>query len=99
DQLEAFLIKAEKARSVLREDGLVVDLNAVDTWTPPNHRVAAGPYLNDYGITVSDLVPEDSSVVIVNNSVLYGGIAAQPTTSQNLLTQTESNNVPASFTL
>src|SRR5262249_38547222 len=40
-----------------------------------------------------------SSLVFVNNLGLYEGRAVFPTLSQNFLTQTDTDNVPASFTL
>jgi hypothetical protein len=61
--------------------------------------VVARPYLNKYGISVSNLVPAKSELVFINNRGMYEGGAIMPTTSQIVLTQINTNNVPASFTL
>ena len=66
---------------------------------PPTYQVAASPYLHEFGVGIRDLKPADSRIVLVNNLGLYGGQGVHPTTSQNLLTQVETGNVPASFTL
>lgn len=65
----------------------------------PDYVVSASPYLHGFGISVKDLQPEDSRVILVNNLGLYGGQAVYPTTSQNMLTQGNTGNVAASFTL
>jgi hypothetical protein len=69
------------------------------TTKPPDYTVAAFPYLHEAGVTVKDLHPANSKLVLINNLGLYSGQAVHPTTSQNLLTQIETGNVPASFTL
>ena len=51
------------------------------------------------GISVTDIQPAGSEIVLVNNRGLYQGAAVAPTTSQNLITQVNTGNVPASFTL
>ena len=43
--------------------------------------------------------PQASQIVLINNRALYRGQAVIPTTSQNILTQVNTNNGPASFTL
>jgi len=77
---------------------IVVEFPDVPT-KPPTYQVAASPYLHELGIGIRDLHPADSRLVLVNNLGLYGGQGVHPTTSQNLLTQVETGNVPASFTL
>lgn len=77
----------------------VADFSRVDTRTAPGHIVAAGPYLHDFGISVADLKPEGTKVVLINNLAVYQGDAVRPTTSQNFLTQVDTTNAPASFTL
>ena len=63
--------------------------------------VAADPFLHDaqisIGVTQKD--PPQSRIVLINNLGLYEGRAVAPTVSQNLLTQMNTDNVPASFTL
>ena len=77
----------------------VIDFSAGNKATAPRYLVAAAPYLKEAGISISEKKPLGSSIVIVNNQGLYNGHAVQPTTSQNFLTQTDTGNVPASFTL
>jgi hypothetical protein len=77
----------------------VVEFPEVDTSTTPGHTVAALPYLHRLGISVTDLQPATSEIVLINNRGLYQGAAVAPTTSQNLITQVNTGNVPASFTL
>lgn len=78
---------------------VVVEFPEVDTGTTPGHTVAALPYLHRLGISVTDIEPAGSEIVLVNNRGLYQGAAVAPTTSQNLITQVNTGNVPASFTL
>ncbi len=78
---------------------ILVDFSGVDTSTAPGYTVAAAPYLHKLRISVGKLAPEGSELVLINNRAVYKGLAVQPTTSQNLLTQITTGNVPASFTL
>ena len=78
---------------------VVVEFPEVDTSTTPGHTVAAAPYLHRLGISVTDIEPSTAEIVLVNNRGLYQGAAVLPTSSQNLLTQVNTGNVPASFTL
>lgn len=78
---------------------VVVEFPEVDTNTAPGHTVAALPYLHRLGISVTDMQPATSEIVLINNRGLYQGAAVVPTTSQNLITQVNTGNVPASFTL
>ena len=77
---------------------VVIEFPDVPT-KPPNYQVAASPYLHEFGVGIRDLQPADSKIILVNNLGLYSGQAVHPTTSQNLLTQLETGNVAASFTL
>jgi len=77
---------------------VVVDYSKVDTHASGD-RVAAAPYLHDFGISVVDRTPSSSKVVLINNEAVYNGDAIRPTTSQNFLTQVDTSNTPASFTL
>ena len=61
--------------------------------------VAARPYLHEFGISVENLVPAGSEIVLVNNRGLYEGGGVRPTMSQIFLTQTGTGNVVASYTL
>lgn len=61
--------------------------------------VAARPYLHEFGVSVDKRDPEASELVIMNNRGLYEGGGVRPTTSQNFLTQINTNNVVASYVL
>jgi hypothetical protein len=74
----------------------VVEFSAISVGKDP---VAARPYLNKYGISVDNMVPQASEIVLVNNRGLYEGSGVMPSTSQIFLTQTGTGNVPASYTL
>jgi hypothetical protein len=77
---------------------IVIEFPNVPT-KPPIYQVAASPYLHEFGVGIRNLDPPASKIVLVNNLGLYGGQGVHPTTSENLLTQTDTGNVPASFTL
>jgi TIR domain len=85
-------------KSVAPSKEIVIEFPDVPT-KPPTYQVAASPYLHEFGVGIRDLQPSDSKIVLVNNLGLYSGQGVHPTTSQNLLTQFETGNVPASFTL
>jgi TIR domain len=74
---------------------------SVDTAGAPQFMVAADPILHDAPIRISvdEKDPPQSRIVLINNLGLYEGKAVAPTVSQNLLTQMNTGNVPASFTL
>jgi hypothetical protein len=57
------------------------------------------PYLNKYGISVDNMVPPESEIVLGNKRSLYEGGGILPSTSQIFLTQTNTGNVPAAYTL
>lgn len=107
-QLEAQLADATKEAVRASQGGkpapdarpgeTVVNFQWVDT-PGPQFIVAAAPYLHGVGMSVSDLKPAESELILVNNRGLYAGRAIQPAYSQNLLTQARTGNVPASFTL
>ena len=67
----------------------------------PRYLVAAQPFLRkgQIAISVENRVPPGSGIAFVNNLGLYEGRAVEPTVSDNFLTQIDTNNVPASFTL
>lgn len=81
------------------DNQIETDFSVVETAAAPGQVVLASPYLNTLGVHVTDLRPERSEVVIVNNDSLYEGNAIRPTTSSNLLTQLGTNNQSASFVL
>ena len=84
------------------DTGIRVDFSAAGReGQAPRYVVVAGPYLRTgaMAITIEQREPPASRVVLVNNLGLYEGQAVAPTVSQNFLTQTDTNNVPASFTL
>lgn len=82
-----------------RNGETVVDFGGIAAVADSSKPVAARPYLHRYGISVVDLDPANSEIVLVNNRGLYGGAAVVPTVSQNFLTQISTENQPASFTL
>jgi hypothetical protein len=67
----------------------------------PDFRIAASPYLRRFGVSISARSPENSSVVIRSNIGLYGGDAADPTSSsEHFLTQeNDPLAAPIGFTL
>ncbi len=68
-----------------------------DTLTAPDGEIPADDYLRNLGITIVDVEPAKSRVVVQNNRSLYEALAAQPTVSQNILRQVGS--VPCTYTL
>jgi hypothetical protein len=65
----------------------------------PQWTAAAAPYLRDSGISIGELKPKGSRLLLVNNEGLYQGHAVRPTYSQNFLTQVDTGKDPASFEL
>lgn len=78
-----------------------LDFSRAEAGGSPRYLVVADPYLRDnqIAVSVSARTPADSRIVFVNNLGLYAGRAVTPTVSQNFLTQIDTGNVPASFTL
>jgi hypothetical protein len=72
---------------------------SVDTASAPQFMVAADPFLHDAAIPISvtEKDPPQSRIVLMNNLGLYEGRAVAPTVSQNVLTQMNTGNVPASL--
>ena len=91
--------KTIEAITIRHPDEVVVDFPSVDTASAPGYTVAAAPYLHGVGISIAEMKPQASQIVLINNRALYQGQAVIPTTSQNILTQVNTNNGPASFTL
>jgi hypothetical protein len=87
--------------SGLGPNDIVLDFNSANTVSAPGHLVSAAPLLKNAAIPISitDVDPAQSSVVLVNNLGLYDGRAVKPTYSENFLTQVNTGNVPASFVL
>ncbi|HSV63511.1 MAG TPA: toll/interleukin-1 receptor domain-containing protein [Chthoniobacterales bacterium] len=77
----------------------IISFADVDTGSVAPFTVSAAPYLRKAGITIEKLVPPGSELILVNNRGLYEGKGVFPTVSQNFLTQVNTGNVPASFTL
>lgn len=68
--------------------------------TSKDSTIEAGPYLHNNGIDLGEnLVPAKSMLVIINNRAIYHGRAILPKESRNFLTQTDTDNGPASFVL
>lgn len=78
---------------------IVISFAEVDTGSVAPFTVSAAPYLRNAGIAVDALVPAGSELVLINNRGLYEGKGVFPTVSQNLLTQVNTGNQAASFTL
>jgi hypothetical protein len=91
--------RAEANEDVPTQNEVVVDFPWVDTASAPGNVVAASPYLHGLGISVTNQQPQESELVLINNRALYQGRAVRPTTSQNMLTQFNTNNGFTSFTL
>ena len=98
-QLDKQLADSTKAIIKPHPSEMVVDFPWVDTASAPGNTVAAAPYLHGVGISSTEMRPQTSEIVLINNRALYQGLAVKPTTSQNILTQVNTNNGPASFTL
>ena len=77
----------------------VVSFAEVDTGSAAPFIVSSAPYLKKAGISVVEIQPAGSEVVLINNRGLYEGKGVFPTASQNFLTQVNTKNEPASFTL
>lgn len=81
----------------------VGDFEAVPTATAPDFIAAARPYLRQgpLPIGIRDVAPAGSEIVFLNNRGrhLSHGLYAAPTLSQNFLTQINTGNGAASFTL
>jgi hypothetical protein len=71
----------------------------INTGSAAPFTVSAAPYLREAGISVEQMQPAGSEVVLINNRGLYEGKGVFPTVSQNFLTQINTKNEPASFTL
>lgn len=52
---------------------VVIEFPDVDTNAAPGHVVAAAPYLHRVGISITNLQPKGSEVVLINNRALYEG--------------------------
>jgi hypothetical protein len=76
-----------------------LDFDAVNAGDHPPFSVAADPLLHTAGISVVQRSPADSVIVFINNKGEYTGQALRRTVSDNFLTQVNTNNAPASFTL
>lgn len=77
----------------------VISFADVDTGSVAPFTVSAAPYLRKAGISVDALEPAGSELVLINNRGLYEGKGVFPTVSQNFLTQMNTGNQAASFTL
>jgi Caspase domain len=81
----------------------VGDFEAVPTATAPDFIAAARPYLRKGPVPlgIRDVAPAGSEIVFLNNRGrhLSHGLYAAPTLSQNFLTQINTGNGAASFTL
>jgi hypothetical protein len=77
----------------------IVSFADVNTGSAAPFIVSAAPYLRKAGISVVEVQPAGSEVILVNNRGLYEGKGVFPTVSQNFLTQVNTKNEPASFIL
>jgi hypothetical protein len=69
------------------------------TSTVSDPEEAARDVFKRYGIEVRNVTPSASRIKLLPHGTLYSAGAIVPTASANLLTQTDTGNVPASFTL
>lgn len=79
----------------------VGDFGLVPTGLGIDGYVPAARYLRqgNVPVTVREVSPPGSEMAFYNTAQLYEGRAFKPSISGNVLTQTETGNVPASFTL
>ena len=77
----------------------IVSFADVNTGAAAPFIVSAAPYLRKAGISVVEVEPSGSEVILINNRGLYEGKGVFPTLSQNFLTQVNTKNEPASFML
>ena len=79
----------------------VGDFGLVPTGLGIDGYVPAARYLRKGNIpmTIREVSPPDSEIAFFNTAQLYQGKAFKPSISGNVLTQIETGNVPASFTL
>jgi hypothetical protein len=110
--LNAAVLDPQKERNAppdttvrMNPDEEALGLPHANTIDAPGMTIPAAPVLSGAGISLKDIAPATSRVVIKNNIALYGGQAVAPKASQNILIQENSGedpnsiNVPASFTL
>jgi hypothetical protein len=78
-----------------------VEVNWADIDTPsaPGYKVAAAPRLHDYGISIKELIPQDSQLVFINNLGLYNGEGVNPSDTQNILRQVNTGTSACAYTL
>ena len=81
------------------DGGTVVSFADINTGSAAPFTVSAAPYLRQAGISVAEMEPAGSELVLINNRGLYEGKGVFPTVSQNFLTQINTKNEPAAFTL
>jgi hypothetical protein len=87
------------AAALAAANEIVVEWASINTLTAPGYIASAAPYLHRGGVSVVATSPDGSEIILINNFGLFEGKAVYPTTSQNMLTQIKTGNVPASFTL
>jgi hypothetical protein len=78
---------------------VTIDFSTLDTASAQDHRVAATQYLKQFGIGVQAIAPASSTLVVVGKATEYEGLAHLPGKLQNYLTQENTKNELASFTL
>ena len=80
---------------------VTVDFSAGANGQSPQYLVVADPHLRKgpIAISINERTPPGSRMALVNNLGLYAGRALEPTASENFLTQIDTGNVKASFTL
>mgnify|MGYP001545036770 CR=1 FL=1 len=66
----------------------------------PDYRIAAGPALRRFGVSIVAREPDNSALLIINNAGIYQGQAVDAMTEQNFLTQIANPPAaPISYTL
>ena len=97
ERLRSTILAGEERESPF--DLMVIDFPNVDTTSTSDHKVAAAPYLHEFGIDVVSVEPKTSEVILLGNRGAYAGRAAHPGMAQNFLTQDRTGNTLASFEL
>ncbi len=79
----------------------ISDFSAVPAELGFDRYVPAARYLRQgaYPVTIRDVLPATSEIAFFSTAQLYEGQATRPTLSENVLTQTDTGNGLASFTL
>jgi hypothetical protein len=95
------LAGCRRASAALAAGQVRLDFSAAENAEPPRYVVSAEPYLRRGAVrvTIPEYTPQNSVIVFQNNRGAYAGRALDVTVSENFLTQIQTDNTPASFTM